>query len=96
MCGFPVHDLVAQRKESFGGQRFSEEISKILIGLDIRHDEFTVFHHLPDKEMSPIDMFSPGVMFRVIGKITSSLVIHEELNSITFEGFKFAGTKRFK
>ena len=36
-------------------------------------------------------MFSPVVMFGVIGKITSSLVIHEELNSITFEGFKLAG-----
>ena len=90
MCGFPVHDLVAQREEPFRGQRFSEEVCEVLVGLDVRHDDFTIFHHLSDEEMPPINMLSACMMLWIVSKITSPFIVFEELNRFALERFELA------
>ena len=96
VCGFPVHDLVAQREEPFRGQRFSKEICEVLVGFYVRHDDFTIFHHLSDKEMPPINMFSACMMLWIVSKITSPFLLSSKSSIDSPSNDSSSLAKRFK
>ena len=75
-----VHDLIPESKEPFGRQRLSEEVGQVICGGDVRYLDMPEFYELTDIEVPTFDVLSPGVMLRVISKITRGFVITGERN----------------
>ena len=51
-----IHDSVSKGTELWLPKRFSEEVSKVIRGVDVRHSDGAVFHQLPHVEMPSSDV----------------------------------------
>ena len=86
-----IHDLIAQREESFRGQWFSEEVGDVLIRLNVRNHQVAGLNQFTNVEMPPFDMFRTGVVLRIVGKITGTFVVLEELEGRTVGNAELLG-----
>ena len=61
-----VHDFIADREEFLRRKRFREEVREVLVRLYIWDYKFTIFNHLPNIEVSTIDVLGTRMMFRIL------------------------------
>ena len=62
-----VHDLIAQREESFRRQGLGEEVGNVLIRFDVRNHQVAGFYKFSNVEMPPFDVFRTGVVLWIVG-----------------------------
>ena len=72
-CGSHIHDPISELKEELSLQRFREEVSLVVLSVDIRHDDLTVFDALAHEEVTPCDVLGLLVMLGIVGNIPTVL-----------------------
>ena len=70
-----VHDLVAQLKEARSIERLREEVSKVVVGVDVGHDQLASLHHVAHVEVTALDVLGAVVVLGVVGKVARSAVV---------------------
>ena len=63
-----THDTITHGKEFLCGQRLGEEISDVLICRDVWYLYDERLNHVTDEEMTTLDVFHFGMVFRVVTK----------------------------
>ena len=66
---YQIHNATAEILKPFRRQRLSEEICVVLLRVDQWHYDLLCLYHVPDVEMSPLNMLGPVMMFWIIGQI---------------------------
>ena len=72
---FHIHNLVPQVEEVFTHEGLCEEVSDVVSRRYERNSNFALFDTFSNKEMTSLDMFNPGVMFRIVGQIDRGFVV---------------------
>ena len=72
---FHVHNLVPHVEEVLTHEGLREEVSDVVGCRHERNSNFALFDTFPNKEVTPLDMLNPRVMFRVVGQVDRRLVV---------------------
>ena len=64
--GFDVHNFVTHLEEMLSRQRLGEEVRNVAGSGNKRYANLSVLHALPNEEVTPFDVFHPGMIFRIV------------------------------
>eukprot|EP00965_Chrysotila_dentata_P029614 984601-Pleurochrysis_carterae.AAC.1 len=73
-----IHDMITHREEQARRERFREEIRKIVSAANKRDGDVEGFHSLAYKEMAPVDVLGPLMVFRIVCEVDRGLVVHSQ------------------
>ena len=63
---YDVHDFISQLEEMFSRQRLGEEVRDVVSCGYEWNANLAVLNALSEEEMTPFDVFHPGIVFRVL------------------------------
>ena len=69
---------VTEVLEGFAWERFSENISELLFGVNVENVDLVTFVFFADEIVLGFDVFGPLVVFGVLNKLDGSLIVGEE------------------
>ena len=73
-----IHDQITHGKEGFLAEGLREEVGQVVHRAHERDNDGVILHFFSNEEVSPVYVFSAGVMLRVVCKVTPRLIIHGE------------------
>ena len=72
---FLIHDHIAKLEELYGSNWFCKHIRRVVIGINERHIQLELFHHITYVEVTTRNMFGFLVELRIVREIMGPFII---------------------